>query len=415
MKTDFTKCSSIAVMGGTFNPIHYGHLVAAETVRQELGVEKVLFIPAGKPPHKPSDAMYNEHRYLMTVLATVSNPFFQVSRMEIDRPGFTYTIDTVTELKRICRKDCKIYFITGADAIESIMTWHEPERLLKICDFVAVTRPGYNKRKLLDAVGELIEKYNGKLNFLEVPALSISSTDIRNRVLAGKSVKYLVPEEVEAYIMKSGIYTDNISKIVNQDRINKTILTDMTIDDINKKLHYLLTPKRFIHTHGVAEEAVRLAQHYGENQDKAYIAGLLHDNAKCLSPEEKLSLCEKFGIQLDEVLVNQPDLTHSFLGAEIAKTDFGIRDEDVLNAIRYHTTGRKNMSRLEKIVYIADVIEPNRVVFDGLEETKQLAYEDIDKAMMFSLKHTIDFNKNKKRLIHKLSLEALDYFKELCK
>jgi nicotinate-nucleotide adenylyltransferase len=387
--------------------------VAAEAVRDELGVDMVLFIPSGRPPHKKSNLLYNEHRYIMTVLASATNPYFSVSRMEIDRPGMTYTIDTIRELKKLCKPDCRIYFITGADAIEEIMTWHEPEKLLGMCEFVAVTRPGYNKKKLLESVGDLIKNHNGSLQFLEVPALSISSTDIRNRVLAGKTIKYLVPFEVENYIAKYGLYSEPKNEFADEDSINQNLLDGMTVDMINKKLHYLLTPKRFTHTQGVASEASKLAEKYGANKEKAYLAGLLHDNAKCFGAEEKLDLCEKFGVELDDILVNQPDLTHSFLGAEIAKSDFGVTDEDVLNAIKYHTTGRKNMSLLEKIVYIADVIEPNRSFFDGLEETRRLAYSNIDKAMLYSLKHTVDFNKNKKRLIHPLSLEALEYFKDI--
>ncbi len=412
MITDYKNCDSIAIMGGTFNPIHYGHLVAAEAVRQELGVDMVLFIPSGRPPHKESNSLYNEHRYLMTVLAAATNPHFHVSRMEIDRPGKTYTIDTIKELKRNCKDGCRIYFITGADAIEEIMTWHEPEKLLSMCEFVAVTRPGYKKQALLDSIGDLIKNHNGKLHFLEVPALSISSTDIRNRVLSGKTIKYLVPTEVENYIEKCGLYKQAVNSYINAENINSLLSDGMSIDLINQKLHYLLTPKRFIHTQGVAGEAAKLARHYGTDPDKAYLAGLLHDNAKCFGAKEKLDLCDKLGMELDEILVNQPDLTHSFLGAELAKSDFGVNDEDILNAIKYHTTGRKNMSLLEKIVYIADVIEPNRAFFDGLEETKQLAYNNIDKAMKYSLRHTVDFNISKKRLIHPLSLEALEYFEQ---
>jgi nicotinate-nucleotide adenylyltransferase len=344
------------------------------------------------------------------VLASSTNPYFQVSRMELDRPGKTYTIDTITELKRNCKDDCRIYFITGADAVQEIMTWHEPEKLLEMCEFVAVTRPGYNKQGLLDSIGDLIENHNGKFHFLEVPALSISSTDIRNRVLTGKTIKYLLPTAVEHYIEKCGLYKENKNKYMNEENINSLLSDGITVDLINQKLHYLLTPKRFIHTQGVAQEAAKLAKLYGENEDKAYLAGLLHDNAKCFGAKEKLDLCDKLGMVLDDVLVNQPDLTHSFLGAELAKSDFGVTDEDILNAIKYHTTGRANMTLLEKIVYIADVIEPNRAFFDGLEETKRLAYNNIDEAMKYSLRHTVDYNVAKKRLIHPLSLEALEYF-----
>lgn len=397
--TDYRRYKKIAIMGGTFNPIHNGHLVAAEAVRQQLGIDRVLFIPTGKPPHKNTNPMFNEHRYLMTVLATVTNPHFEVSRIEIDRAGLTYTIDTINELKGKCSSDCKIYFITGADAINEILKWKSPEKLLSMCEFVAVTRPGYNKNELQETVNHLKDNYKGKITFLEIPALSISSTDIRHRVLAGKTIKYLVPPSVEEYILKFGLYSaDNISS--------------PEIETIKAKLHSVLTPKRYKHTQGVAQESIQLAKRYGANSDKAYLAGLLHDCAKCFTDEEKLMLCDKYSLRLDDILKRQPDLTHSFLGAKIAEEEYGIKDREILDAIAYHTTGRPNMSILEKIVFIADYIEPNREYFEGLEKVRELAYKDINKAVIYSLENTINYNKNKNRIIHPLGIAALDYLKE---
>lgn len=397
--TDYKKYKKIAIMGGTFNPIHNGHLVAAESVRQQLGVDRVIFIPTGRPPHKNSNPMFNEHRYLMTVLATVTNPHFEVSRIEIDRIGLTYTIDTITELKTRCNPDCKIYFITGADAIEEILKWKNPEKLLSMCEFIAVTRPGYNKDELLKTVNHLKDNYKGKITFLEIPALSISSTDIRHRVLAGQTIKYLVPSTVEEYILKFGLYS--------ADEVDSP-----EMDIINAKLHAVLTPKRYKHTQGVAQESLQLAKRYGVDPDKAYLAGLLHDCAKCYTDEEKLILCEKYNLVLDEILKSQPDLTHSFLGAKIAEAEYGITDNDILDAIAYHTTGRPNMSMLEKIVFIADYIEPNREYFEGLDKVRELAYQNINKAIIYSLESTIKYNKKKNRIIHPLGIAALEYIKE---
>lgn len=400
--TDYKKYKKIAVMGGTFNPIHNGHLVAAEAVRHQLGIERVIFIPTGNPPHKNSSPMFNEHRYLMTVLATVTNPYFEVSRIELDRPGTTYTIDTIKELKRMCSSDCKIYFITGADAINEILQWKKPEELLSMCEFVAVTRPGYNKESLQETVNNLKDNYKGKITFLEIPALSISSTDIRHRILAGQSIKYLLPVSVEEYIIKFGLYSaEDVSS--------------HEIELIKAKLHYTLTPNRYRHTIGVAKECVQLAKRYGADSDKAYMAGLLHDCAKCMTDEEKLNLCDKYGMVLDDILKKQPDLTHSFLGAEVAKREYGITDEEILNAIAYHTTGRENMTLLEKIVFIADYIEPNREYFDGLDEVRELAYKDIDKAVLTSLENTINYNILKNRIIHPLGMAACEYLKTTLK
>ena len=192
---------------------------------------------------------HNEHRYLMTVLATMRNENFEVSRIEIDRAGVTYTIDTIEELKRMCRPDVRLYFITGADAIHQIMTWKESERLLGMCDFVAVTRPGYDKSKLFQDIGEIREKFSSRVHYMEVPALAISSSDIRERAKRGAPIKYLLPQEVEDYIHKFGLY---------QDDAEDEVKFMLPVETMQEKLQSALSVKRYIHTMGVAEEAVKL-------------------------------------------------------------------------------------------------------------------------------------------------------------
>ena len=202
-----TPQKRIAIMGGTFDPIHMGHLVTAEAVRHEFDIDEVIFVPTGNPPHKDNvNVTSAEHRYLMTALATAGNVQFQVSRIEIDRIGTTYTIDTIKELKETYGKDSKLYFITGADAVQQILTWKNSEELLTLCTFVAVTRPGYDKSELMDKVEELRRQYGSAIQFLEVPALSISSSDIRNRVKENRPIKYLVVGAVETYIQKHRLY-----------------------------------------------------------------------------------------------------------------------------------------------------------------------------------------------------------------
>lgn len=199
--------SKYAIMGGTFDPIHIGHLFAAEEVRVKLGCQKVIFIPSGNPPHKKEQVLTDSsHRYAMTLLATASNPNFEVSDIEIKRNGYTYTLDTVKKLKGYYGLDVELLFITGADALLEIETWYKVEELLKLCSFVAVTRPGYDKSKLEQKLAHLQSKYNSSLYIVDVPGLSISSTDLRSRVLQGTSIKYLVPENIENYIREHNLY-----------------------------------------------------------------------------------------------------------------------------------------------------------------------------------------------------------------
>jgi len=196
----------IAVMGGTFDPIHYGHLIVAEAVRSEFKLDKILFMPVGNPPHKSDRKVTSaDLRYTMTFLATMTNPYFDVSDLEINRIGYSYTIDTMTQLQKNL-KDTEIYFIVGADAVHDIFTWKEPEKLFKMCKIVAVTRPGYNKEQLYLEVEQIRKDYNGKICFFEAPSFDISSSSIRQRVNTGDTIKYMLPEEVEKYIYKLGLY-----------------------------------------------------------------------------------------------------------------------------------------------------------------------------------------------------------------
>lgn len=193
----------IGVMGGSFDPIHHGHLVAASEVAARFELDEVVFVPTGRPWQKEGEGKRvtdSEHRYLMTVIATASNPRFTVSRVDIDRPGRTYTIDTLRDLRRL-RPDAELFFITGADALEKIMSWKDVEELTRLAHFVGVTRPGHVLSNMgLDDV-----------RLLEVPAMAISSTDCRDRVAAGDPVWYLVPDGVVQYINKYQLYRGETS------------------------------------------------------------------------------------------------------------------------------------------------------------------------------------------------------------
>jgi nicotinate-nucleotide adenylyltransferase len=200
----------LGVMGGTFDPIHIGHLVTAEEARFQFGLEKVVFIPSAHPPHKtgnPQSAA--EDRIRMVELAIEGNPALAVSDMEIVRPGLSYTIDTMRELHRLHGAETEIYFITGADAILEILTWKDPEELLLEGRFIAATRPGYPLHKLTEALpvfNSAGEEAMKRVYAMEIPALAVSSTDIRQRATEGRPFRYLVPEVVWTYINDRGLY-----------------------------------------------------------------------------------------------------------------------------------------------------------------------------------------------------------------
>ncbi|NLL42357.1 MAG: nicotinate-nucleotide adenylyltransferase [Firmicutes bacterium] len=197
----------IGIMGGTFDPVHYGHLVTAEGARCVYKLDQVFFLPSGKPPHKlmkqVSDA---EHRYMMTVLATLTNPHFEVSRLDIDREGISYTIDTLKYLREYYGPEAELFFITGADAIFEITDWKDHDEYLTIAHFIAAARPGFALEELPKATQDWVDKHANRFHVLNVPAMAISSTEIRERVRSGMSIRYLVPEPVEHYIKRHKLY-----------------------------------------------------------------------------------------------------------------------------------------------------------------------------------------------------------------
>jgi nicotinate-nucleotide adenylyltransferase len=196
-----TRC--IGVMGGTFDPIHHGHLVTAEEALWQFRLEEVVFVPTGQPWMKSDREVTGaEHRYLMTVIATSSNPRFSVSRIEVDREGPTFTIDTLRDLRRAYDDSCELFFITGADAMLEIFHWKDPEEVLSQAHFIAATRPGYDIARF----EEEAPTSHPKVSVMDIPALAISSSDIRRRVSEGEPIRYLVPEGVQTYIEKAGLY-----------------------------------------------------------------------------------------------------------------------------------------------------------------------------------------------------------------
>ena len=201
------KNRKLGIMGGTFDPVHYGHLVTAEAARLEFDLDQVLFLPSGVPPHKTDKQVPSaEHRYMMPLLAPLSNPHFEVSCIEIDREGVRYTIYCLQILREQCGPDCELFFITGADAMFEIIEWRGSDRLLRIAHFIAASRPGYSLSELPPATRRWVDEHRNRFHLLNVPAMAISSTDIRNRVRMGRSIRYLVPEQVEHYIRRHRLY-----------------------------------------------------------------------------------------------------------------------------------------------------------------------------------------------------------------
>ncbi|WP_459076787.1 nicotinate-nucleotide adenylyltransferase [Herbivorax alkaliphila] len=197
----------IGILGGTFNPIHNGHLIMAEAIREDFRLDKVLFIPSGNPPHKSKNEVIDkEHRYNMVCEAINENDFFEKSRIEIEREGYTYTIDTLKRLKASQKEDVLLYYIIGADVLYDLNKWKDYQSVFKTCEFIAALRPGSRKEEFRDRIKYLNNNFEAKIYSVNIPLIDISSTEIRKRVKEGKSIKYLVPENVENYIKNNKLY-----------------------------------------------------------------------------------------------------------------------------------------------------------------------------------------------------------------
>lgn len=201
----------IGISGGTFDPIHHGHLITAEYIREKFKLEKVLFVPSGTPPHKAGRNVADaEHRYRMVYEAIEGNPGFEASRIEVERAGYTYTVDTLRQLKHIYGEKTTLYFIIGADVVNDLLLWREPKTVFGLCEFIAVLRPGYDRDMFLAQVNELKNNYGAVIHEENVPLIDISSTAIRDRIGNRMSVKYLVPAIVEEYIKNNKLYTGDL-------------------------------------------------------------------------------------------------------------------------------------------------------------------------------------------------------------
>lgn len=389
------RCDKLAVMGGTFDPIHRGHLAVAEAVMHEFKPRRVLFVPLGQPALKAGKLINSaEHRYQMVLSAICQNPGFDVSRIETDRLGSSYTVDTIAKLREICPPESEIFFIIGVDALMEILLWYGAERLLTLCTFIAVHRPGY----VLDNayVENLRKKYGATIHIFEGPGLEISGTDIRKRFSKGQPVGELMPKVVENYARRHSLYGTS-----------GTALTLSRFEWVKAQLEIRLSPRRFTHTLGTVGEAEKLARHYGADTEKARWAALLHDCAKEYSADKKRALCKLWRIPLDKVMSSHIDITHGLIGAESAKRDYFVTDKEILQAISYHTMGHDGMTLLDKIIMLADYIEPYREDYLQLDEMRHLAYTNMNKALIVGMKYTIEELKERGNSIHLCSKDAL--------
>lgn len=391
----------IGIYGGTFNPIHQGHLTAARAAMDALGLDRLLLIPASVPPHKalPQGSADAADRLEMAALACAQlGPKAQALDTELRRTGPSYTVDTLTELRMEHPED-ELWLLMGTDMFLSLERWYHASDILSLAHIGAFDRAHPQPGEDLAAQKRLLEtKYGATVAIIaNRQVIDLSSTQVREALAAGRG-RDLLTDPVYGYIQRRGLYGVH------------TNLHHLTPDQLRPIALSYLKPKRMPHVLGTEQEAVRLAGQYGADETQARIAALLHDCTKKLDMDRQLALCRQYGIPLDDLEQHALKLLHAKTGAAIARDVFGV-DDAVYWAIYWHTTGHADMTLLEKIIYIADYIEPNRD-FEGVEELRRLAYEDLDRALLLGVETTIQEMRDRRLPIHTNTLRARDWLRE---
>ena len=393
----------IGVYGGTFNPPHLGHLTAARSVFELLDLDLLLLIPAGLPPQKelPAGSPTPEQRLEMTRLAGEQLGLGDKVRaldIELARDGRSFTSDTLAQLKEQY-PDSELWLLMGTDMFLTLRAWHEPEKILSLAGIAAFGRTEEDTEELFSAQRDYLYKTypQARVFTLTLPGvIDVSSTELREKLAEGRGANLLAPA-VYGYILREGLYNTHAD------------LKHLPLSQLRPVALSYLKHRRIPHVLGTEQEAIRLAERYGADVEKARVAALLHDCTKKLDMPAQLALCEKYGIVLDELEQKALKLLHSKTGAAIAKDVFGV-DDEIYSAIWYHTTGHAGMTKLEKIIYLADYIEPSRD-FPGVDTLRKVCYEDLDKGLLLGLEMTIEEMTAMGNPVHRATVEARDWLK----
>ena len=383
----------IGIYGGTFNPPHIGHMSAARQAVGALRLDRLLLIPDRIAPHKtlPEGSATPEQRLKMLQIATKDCSQLEVSDMELQREGTSYTYLTILALRKQY-PDAQLVLIMGTDMFLSFDKWKNPDVILQNASLGVLYRGEKGEEAAICAKKREMEAKGAKIELVKNDVVTISSTDLR-RMLIFRCADDFLPAGVNAFIQMNNLYNTGANyRHLNLKALEKAVVS-------------LLKENRVAHVLGCRDTAVELAKRWGANETDAARAGLLHDITKALDGPLQLTLCKEYGIMLDAFSSQNPKTLHALTGSLVAQRIFG-ENEAVVNAIRHHTTGKANMNLLEKIIYVADYMEPNRD-FPGVEKLRALAFTDIDAALKLGLEMTIHMLKEQGREISAESEEAL--------
>lgn len=393
----------IGVYGGTFNPPHLGHVTAARAVFELLKLDLLLLVPDGQPPHKmlPPGSPTPEQRLEMTRLAGEQLGLGERVRtldLELKREGRSYTAETLRQLHQQYPED-ELWLLMGTDMFLTLQAWREPGEILSLAGIAAFGRTEEDTEELFSVQRDYLYRTypQARIFTLTIPGVvDVSSTELRTMLARGEGGN-LLPPAVYGYILREGLYD------------TRADLKHLPLRTLRPVALSYLKHKRIPHVLGTEQEAIRLAERYGADVEKARVAALLHDCTKRLDMEEQLALCRQYGIRLDALEQQALKLLHAKTGAAIARDVFGV-DDEIYRAIWWHTTGHAGMTLLEKIMYLADYIEPSRD-FPGVDKLRAVCYKDLDEGLLMGLEMTIEEMTEMGNPVHHATIEARDALK----
>ena len=385
----------IGIYGGTFNPIHTGHIHAAKQAAQILGLDKLLMIPDRIAPHKeiPSGSPTPEQRMDMLRLAVAGESGIEVSDIELKREGKSFSYLTVEAIREEY-PNAEIFLLMGTDMFLSFHTWKNPERITAAATLAVMYRGEKGEAEKIEARKAEMEAEGVRVALVKNETIHISSTQLR-RLIAFQCASEFLPEGVEKYIRENGLY-DAAANWQN-----------LPMEELEPIVIRLLKANRVAHVLGCRDTAVALAKRWGVDENDAARAGILHDITKALDGPLQLTLCREYGTILDEFGYKYPKTLHALTGSLVAERIFG-ESPAVVSAICHHTTGKADMNLLEKIIYVADYMEPCRD-FPGVEVLRELAFSNITAALKLGLEMTLQHLANLGDEVSPASAQALEY------
>ena len=388
----------IGIYGGTFNPIHNTHIEIAKAALKQFDLDRVYYLVAGNPPHKnTAEDIADMCRLDMVKLAIKDTPGILIDDREIYRSGKSYSYITMEEYKKEHPED-ELFFIMGGDSLTSFKKWVNPEIISECATILVAPRVGDDSQKLNEALKDCRNTFKGDFFIIDYKANGLASSTIRQGFYSDESVRDCLQPAVVDYIIQHNLYSQYS---YNYDDILR----------LSEDMKKALKAGRYVHTLGVATTAYSLAVRWNYPAYTAMVAGMLHDSAKCISDEERISICENNNIPISDIEYKYPHLLHGKVGAYFCKSKYDVFDPQITHAIECHTTGCPNMNLLDKIIFVADYIEPGRNKQPRLDILRTEAYQNIDQCVYMILEDTVAYLNESPDMVDPTTVDTYNYYK----